>query len=259
MAQFRVTSTTLHGAVFALDGEHFTVGRAPDNDLRLGHPSISQHHAKITVDQGHFKFWDLYSTNGTFINGERTVFRRLQDGDRLVLGEIHLHFDVHGTAPPQPPPPAEVSLDETQLLAGVVRKPRSQSAQIRAATPAGPPPAPNTTVAVIAPATAPVASKKPVTNFLSPLRPAQPDPLPTHKEIRESLPPPIIKSFVEIPPLPTNTAVQASRQRLIALVILMAGGFLLGVGYSANNATLKILGLAGAITGGITLILAPRD
>ena len=46
----------------------------------------------ITVDKGDFKLWDLHSTNGIVINGQKTVIRHLKDGDRIVLGDVELIF-----------------------------------------------------------------------------------------------------------------------------------------------------------------------
>jgi pSer/pThr/pTyr-binding forkhead associated (FHA) protein len=39
--------------------------------VRLPDPTISDPHAKITVEEHHFVLWDFGSANGTFVNGRR--------------------------------------------------------------------------------------------------------------------------------------------------------------------------------------------
>ncbi|MCG3150398.1 MAG: hypothetical protein PCFJNLEI_03882 [Verrucomicrobiae bacterium] len=259
MAQLRVTSAPLQGAVFALDGEYFTIGRAPGNHIQLPHPSISKQHAMLTRVNCVFKYWDLHSTNGTTVNGERTLFRQLEDGDRLVLGEIQLDFSRTSTGTPQPPPPVEINHTATQLIPGTVTKPRSLVAQSGATKATGRPPAPNTLIAVITPPPVPVAPVRPLPTTLSRLAPPQPEPVASHKELRAGQPIAATATCVEVPTPPKiNAAVKASRHRLIYLVITMAGGITVGVGYSANNPALKFLGLFTAITGFIALLFTLR-
>ena len=80
--------------VFAKD--HILLGRAESNDLVLNDGRISSLHAQIVVRDGAVFFQDLQSTNGSLVEsaGERYVVdgvkfkeRRLQDGDRLLLGD----------------------------------------------------------------------------------------------------------------------------------------------------------------------------
>lgn len=110
MPNLRVTSKGHEAAVFELEGEQFTIGREPDNTIRLTHTSVSKHHALLTVDNGDFKVWDLHSTNGVIVNDESTVVRSLKDGDRIVLGEIELCFESSDkTITQRRPLPPEIS------------------------------------------------------------------------------------------------------------------------------------------------------
>src|SRR2546425_1886951 len=95
MSQLRVTSPTLSGAVFVLDGEYFTIGREPDNNIHLDHTSVSKQHAILKVDKGDFKLFDLHSTNGIIINGDRRVVAHLREGDKILLGEVELRFEAN--------------------------------------------------------------------------------------------------------------------------------------------------------------------
>ncbi len=88
-------------------------GAMPDIDLtpyagyRMG---VSRRHAAIrSADESHLDIWDLGSSNGTFLNGQRLNAHRpyrLRDGDRLRLGQmiIRLFFQ---------PPESQVSPDAT--------------------------------------------------------------------------------------------------------------------------------------------------
>ena len=70
-------------------------GAMPDIDLtpyagyRMG---VSRRHAAIrTADDNHLDVWDLGSSNGTFLNGQRLNAHRpyrLRDGDQLRLGQM---------------------------------------------------------------------------------------------------------------------------------------------------------------------------
>ena len=66
-----------------------TLGRAPDQDLRLDHPTVSRRHALLRKAAAGWEIVDLCSTNGTRINGYRVVgAQRLRAGDIVSFGEI---------------------------------------------------------------------------------------------------------------------------------------------------------------------------
>jgi len=66
-----------------------TVGRAPDRDLRLDHPTVSRRHAFLRRAGAGWEIVDLCSTNGTRINGYRVVgAQRLRPGDIVSFGEL---------------------------------------------------------------------------------------------------------------------------------------------------------------------------
>ena len=65
-----------------------TIGRSAKNDIQIEDTTISKSHAKIVEQNGHFKFHDLGSTNGSRING-RLVRQPvlLQTDDEIQLGD----------------------------------------------------------------------------------------------------------------------------------------------------------------------------
>ena len=79
---------------FSFPGDGVSVGRAEDNDLRIGSRFVSQHHCRIETmeDQG-VKLIDLDSQNGTRVNHEDTSQTRLREGDRIDIGSVAIYYE----------------------------------------------------------------------------------------------------------------------------------------------------------------------
>lgn len=69
-----------------------TIGRLPENQVRLDHRTVSRRHAQIAYTGGAFVVRDLGSDNGTFVNGEGVEERAVEDGDRLQFGVLRFVF-----------------------------------------------------------------------------------------------------------------------------------------------------------------------
>ncbi|MCC5855064.1 MAG: FHA domain-containing protein [Idiomarina sp.] len=72
------------------------IGRNPDADVAVSHPSVSWRHAKLTKSGDHYIVEDLGSTNGTYVNGARiTRPTELKKNDEILLGiyAFTLDFD----------------------------------------------------------------------------------------------------------------------------------------------------------------------
>ncbi len=87
-----VVSQNLAGKHFVLDRAPLVMGRTPDNDIVLKHPSISQHHARITFHNGAFSIVDLGSSNRVLVNGEPYAQIELRVGDLIELGHVKLRL-----------------------------------------------------------------------------------------------------------------------------------------------------------------------
>ena len=76
--------------------DSLTVGRQPDCDLVLDHPSVSKLHATLAWDAAANRctLTDQGSTNGTFLNASVRVKKPLvlKDGDILSFGEVQFWF-----------------------------------------------------------------------------------------------------------------------------------------------------------------------
>jgi uncharacterized coiled-coil protein SlyX len=71
-----------------------TVGRTPDNDVRVEAESMSRHHAVLLLAGADTVLEDLHSTNGTFVNGEQIVRCTLREGDLVRFGKIVYRFVI---------------------------------------------------------------------------------------------------------------------------------------------------------------------
>ncbi|GFP24724.1 ABC transport system ATP-binding/permease protein [Candidatus Hakubella thermalkaliphila] len=73
----------------------FCIGRSEDNDLVIKDPSVSRHHAEMSLD-GNDRAWivDRDSTNGTAVNGAKVTRARLEEGDVISLGTSKLIYQT---------------------------------------------------------------------------------------------------------------------------------------------------------------------
>lgn len=77
---------------FEILNPSYTIGREPDNDLQINHPTVSRHHAKITYDGYGFYITDLGSANHVLVNGALQQQTVLRSGDAIQLGQVKIIF-----------------------------------------------------------------------------------------------------------------------------------------------------------------------
>src|SRR3954470_15760864 len=76
-----------------LPGNIKTVGRAARADFVVDAGLVSRLHCRLTAGATELEVVDLDSTNGTFVNGQRTMRAALKSGDRLGVGRVELTVD----------------------------------------------------------------------------------------------------------------------------------------------------------------------
>jgi pSer/pThr/pTyr-binding forkhead associated (FHA) protein len=79
-------------AEYNMSRERYTIGRLPDNDIRIDNPAVSGHHALIINILNDSFLEDLNSTNGTYVNGKIIKKHALQHGDVVTVGHHALRF-----------------------------------------------------------------------------------------------------------------------------------------------------------------------
>jgi len=83
-----------------LERDEVILGRALEADVRVNDARASRLHARITTERdaetgfARYRITDLGSTNGTVVNGQLITSVILQDGDKIIIGEHLLRFDM---------------------------------------------------------------------------------------------------------------------------------------------------------------------
>ena len=72
-----------------------TFGRGGASDVLLANPKLGAVHAKFSWQDGQLFVADLGALVGVRVNGRRVSRSALQDGDRVVLGDVELLIKVH--------------------------------------------------------------------------------------------------------------------------------------------------------------------
>ena len=85
-------------AEYNMTKERYTIGRLPDNDVRIDNPAVSGHHSLIINILNDSFLEDLNSTNGTYVNGKLIKKHALQHGDVITIGHHQLRFSDQQTS-----------------------------------------------------------------------------------------------------------------------------------------------------------------
>jgi pSer/pThr/pTyr-binding forkhead associated (FHA) protein len=88
-------------AEYNMTKERYTIGRLPDNDVRIDNPAVSGHHSLIINILNDSFLEDLNSTNGTYVNGKLIKKHALQHGDVITIGHHQLRFSDQQVSEPE--------------------------------------------------------------------------------------------------------------------------------------------------------------
>jgi hypothetical protein len=98
------------------------VGRRPDCDFPISHPSVSSNHCELVLSADGVLLHDGGSTNGSFINGDPVTEAWLMAGQEVRLGDVELfveNTDINVAIPqferPSQLPPPPVVLPDGSL------------------------------------------------------------------------------------------------------------------------------------------------
>ena len=87
--------------VYPLNEAVVNIGRRLENQLVIDDPRVSRNHAQLRAIKGRFVLFDLNSTGGTYVNGQRTSQTVLYPGDVISLAGVALIFG-QDAPPPRP-------------------------------------------------------------------------------------------------------------------------------------------------------------
>lgn len=124
----RGTGQGFHGRIFTVPPEGAQVGRMPDCNILINHPTVSRYHCRIDVCAEGVRVTDLGSVNGTWVNGTMGMESWLHQGDVLRIGDVNFVLEVKSTAEMTSPKPVSLATAAetgTTRLMGI-RKGKSQ-------------------------------------------------------------------------------------------------------------------------------------
>jgi hypothetical protein len=73
-------------------GKALNVGRDSHCEIHIDSKDISRKHSQIIMYERSALVFDCYSTNGTFVNGEKIAKRMLHPGDLVTFGDTKFMF-----------------------------------------------------------------------------------------------------------------------------------------------------------------------
>lgn len=81
------------GNKYDLKAGDTTIGRDASNDVLVNDNFASEKHALIRSENGEYDLYDLASTNGTLLNGEKVIgSKQLNNNDVIAIGDIEFVF-----------------------------------------------------------------------------------------------------------------------------------------------------------------------
>lgn len=73
-------------------GKALNIGRDSNSEIHIDSKDISRKHAQMIIYERSALLFDCYSTNGTFVNGEKIAKRMLHPGDIVTFGDSAFLF-----------------------------------------------------------------------------------------------------------------------------------------------------------------------
>lgn len=93
--KIQITRGPLADTTFFIKKDMTTIGSYPENDIYLSDKSVSRKHAAIKTDEGkRYEIRDFGSSNGLYINNEKTDRKFLRDGDLIRFGTVETVFKL---------------------------------------------------------------------------------------------------------------------------------------------------------------------
>jgi pSer/pThr/pTyr-binding forkhead associated (FHA) protein len=124
-------------AEYNMSKERYTIGRLPDNDVRIDNPAVSGHHALVINILNDSFLEDLNSTNGTYVNGKLIKKHALQHGDVITCGHHQLRFVDSQTGDSEPDEfEKTMVIQPSAAMEERIRQTRSEAPAPAAAAPA---------------------------------------------------------------------------------------------------------------------------
>jgi PAS domain S-box-containing protein len=120
LKEIYVIDGPMRGMSFTLDDGITTIGRAPDNDIRILEKGISRHHAQLIKKEDTIFILDLASLQGVFIDGQQIdpgVEFEVKEESKIEIGRTVLSFQKEfAEKRPVKPHPSERPVEVDEFL-----------------------------------------------------------------------------------------------------------------------------------------------
>lgn len=81
------------GSKYDIKAGDTTIGRGAENDIIVNDNFASEKHALVRAENSEYTLYDLASTNGTLLNGDKVVGSRpLNNNDVIAIGDVEFVF-----------------------------------------------------------------------------------------------------------------------------------------------------------------------
>jgi hypothetical protein len=94
LPRFTTHSPNFPEKTYELRGASLSVGSAPENDIVLQDPAVFAQHCEFYMLENEVLVRDMFTTTGTYVNGQRVTDSPLHIGDVIRVGEVVVKFDV---------------------------------------------------------------------------------------------------------------------------------------------------------------------
>jgi pSer/pThr/pTyr-binding forkhead associated (FHA) protein len=93
---YRITCMTgpNKGKVYYITGKRAVIGRGDNSDIQIIDTKMSKEHAELSFADGGYTITDLGSQNGIVVGDARVKQKKIIDGDKLVIGQSVLKYNV---------------------------------------------------------------------------------------------------------------------------------------------------------------------
>jgi len=102
--QLQILSGTQDRQTVSLKPGRYTIGRGDQAHIQIFSHQISRIHAEVIVEEDQVTVLDRGSANGTAVNGKFVTSSILKSGDKIMLGEVVIEYNLIGGGHPQTAP-----------------------------------------------------------------------------------------------------------------------------------------------------------
>jgi pSer/pThr/pTyr-binding forkhead associated (FHA) protein len=82
------------GKVFYFEGKRLLIGRGEKVEIQILDNKISREHAELSFINGEYVITDMSQQNGVIVSDEKVKQKKIVDGDKIVLGQTVLKYNV---------------------------------------------------------------------------------------------------------------------------------------------------------------------